>query len=263
MGSQKNIVYLDKDEVDLSRSGQIVKIFQEYRPNKVINCAAYTQVDQAEEDDELAYLINDRAVDTIAQECQANDVALIHISTDYVFSGAKNTPYSEAERPDARSIYGKSKLAGERKIQDSGCRSIIFRTSWLYSEFQHNFVKTMLNLAESRESLSVVFDQVGTPTYARDLAQMILNLPEWAFEKFRGEVFHYSNEGVASWYDFAHEIFKLKSKQVQLEAVLSNEFPRPAPRPAYSVLDKTKIKKEFGVTIPYWKEALKSCLEKM
>ena len=224
----------------------------------IVNCAAYTNVDQAEVDTELARRINSDAVRNLALAAAETGALLIHVSTDYVFGGTANTPYTEDSPTCPLGVYGATKLAGEQAIIDSGCRSVIIRTAWLYSIHGKNFVKTMLSLMASRPSLNVVFDQVGTPTYAGDLADAIgtiLNTPAPA-----EGVYHYSNEGVCSWYDFAVAIGQLAGSPCVVNPCHSNEFPSKVERPAFSVLDKTKIRTTFNLNIPHWHASLKRCV---
>lgn len=228
----------------------------------IVNCAAYTNVDKAEEDVETAYLLNQHAPEYLSRVARERGAALIHISTDYVFPGTACTPLTERDLPDPCSVYGKSKLAGERAVLDSGCRSIILRTAWLYSPFGRNFVKTMLRLTAERDSLQVVYDQVGTPTYAADLAAAILHII--ATRRLdRVGIYHYSDAGALSWYDFAQEICALAGHSCRISACLSGEFPSKVERPHYSVLDKTLVQATFGVAVPYWKDSLKDCIDRL
>lgn len=223
----------------------------------IINCSAYTAVDKAEEEISQSNVLNGQAVGSLAKRCKELNIPLVHISTDFVFSGDSSTPYREESETKPISQYGKSKLAGEKLIQESGCSGIILRTSWLYSQHGANFVKTMLELFHKRDSLSVVFDQVGTPTSARSLAQSILKIiDENDLNYFKGEVFHYSNEGVCSWYDFANEIRRITKSNCIITPIHSHEYPKPAKRPPFSVLDKTKIKNTFGLKISHWADEL-------
>lgn len=229
----------------------------------IINCAAYTAVDKAEDDRENADKINHIAVENLAQIAKDNAIKMIHTSTDYVFSGMSYRPYKEEDVPNPQSIYGKTKLDGENAmIAINPPNSIIVRTSWVYGLYGSNFVKTMLRLGKEREALGVIFDQVGTPTYAKDLAQMILDiLPKINNESV--EIFHYSNEGVLSWYDFAKEIMKMANLDCKIEPIETYQYPTPAKRPHYSLLNKAKIKDKFNIKIPYWKDSLKDCLRRL
>lgn len=227
----------------------------------IINCAAYTNVDKAEDDYETADLLNNKAVENIAIVCKESDIVLFHISTDYVFQGDKNTPCSEDEPTNPLGVYGVTKLEGEKSVINSGCKYLIFRTAWLYSSFGNNFVKTMRKLTSERDSLKVVFDQVGTPTYAADLAEVIVKIiNERLFENSNG-IYHFSNEGVCSWYDFAQQISELSGNKCDIQPCYSNEFPSKVKRPNFSVLDKSKIKSTFNISIPYWRDSLYKCVK--
>ena len=223
----------------------------------IINCAAYTAVDRAEDEPGPAAEINTQAVANLAKAAQKGDCLLIHISTDYVFDGTATTPYTEKIKTCPVSVYGKTKLAGEEAIIRSGCFYIIIRTAWLYSAFGHNFVKTILRLAEERPEINVVNDQIGTPTYAEDLAKAIVKIMANDDRVEHEGIYHYSNAGVCSWYDFAVEIVRLSGLNCRVNPVTTAEYPTKTHRPAYSVLDKTKIKHTFGVEVPEWQEALR------
>lgn len=229
----------------------------------IINGAAYTAVDKAETDRAAADAVNHGFVKNLAEVAAANRIALIHISTDYVFNGRNYQPYRETDAIDPQGVYGHTKAAGERALQAvNPVNSIIIRTSWLYSTHGNNFVKTMLRLGKEREALNIIYDQVGTPTYAKDLAQAILDIvPQLAHETV--EVYHYSNEGVASWYDFAKAIFDHEKLSCQVNPIETKDYPTPAIRPHYSLLNKTKIKQEFCLHIPYWKDSLAVCLNSL
>jgi dTDP-4-dehydrorhamnose reductase len=230
----------------------------------IINCAAYTNVDMAESDYQTAELLNATAVSYLADAIKQVNGTLIHISTDYVFGGSNSrTPCAEEENASPTSVYGLTKLHGERAIIESGCNYIIIRTAWLYSEYGKNFVKTMMNLTSTREELKVVFDQVGTPTYASDLAETIFEIIE--NRKFDKQgIYHYSNEGVCSWFDFAVKIAEFAGNtKCKIKPCLSHEFPSPVTRPSYSVLNKTKIKDTFEIEIPYWTDSLKKCINNL
>ena len=221
----------------------------------IVNCAAYTDVNRAESDPDTAFMVNSLAAGNLAKAALEADALLIHISTDYVFDGIANTPYGEDSHPAPCNVYGKTKHAGEQAVIASGCRYMIFRTSWLYSNTGKNFFLTMAELTAQKPSLKVVVDQVGTPTYAYDLAEFIYSLIEEG-NIGRTGVYHYSNEGVCSWYDFAQEICMLLGHTCRIEPCLTGQFPSPAARPHYSVMDKTKVKETFGIYIPHWKESL-------
>ena len=231
----------------------------------LINCAAYTAVDKAEEDMEKAHLLNTVAVDFLVEMAQKYGLFLIQISTDYVFDGTKNNPYTEEDVPIPESQYGRTKLEAEQIVLDSDIRGIVIRTAWLYSTYGKNFVKSMIKYGTERDELNVVFDQVGTPTYARDLADAILQiLPQLqAMPKPYTDLFHYTNEGVCSWYDFTQHILRHENISCRVNPIRSEQYPTPAKRPAFSVLDKSKIKTKFGITIPYWTDSLDEMLKKL
>jgi len=259
----ENFFFTDRDNLDITNKLAIKEFILENKIDVIINCAAYTAVDKAEEEQELADLINHKAVEYLATIAKENKCKLIHISTDYVFNGESFRPYLESDSVAPNSVYGKTKLDGEiimQKINPSA--SIIIRTSWVYSSFGANFVKTMLRLGREKESLGVIFDQVGTPTYARDLAKTILDiLPQIKNETV--ELYHYSNEGVLSWYDFAKEIMKMAKLDCVISPIETKEYPTPAKRPHYSLLNKSKIKNRFNLEIPFWKDSLEKCLKVM
>ncbi|MGZ2369867.1 dTDP-4-dehydrorhamnose reductase [Ancylomarina sp. YFZ004] len=227
----------------------------------IINCAGYTAVDKAEQNAGIAGLVNAKAVGHLVAVSQRYQLKLIHISTDYVFDGTSNRPYTERMPVCPLGAYGKTKRAGEMEIMHSPANAIIVRTSWLYSSFGNNFVKTMLRLGEEKDSLSVVYDQIGTPTYARDLAQVCLDIISQPGRiDTKGKLYHYSNEGVTSWYDFAQAIMEMADIDCKLNPIESKDYPTAAKRPAYSVLNKAKIKADFGIEIPHWRNSLKACL---
>ena len=260
-GSSDNYIFTDVEELDITNCDAIRKCVAENEVNVIVNCAAYTNVDKAEDDEATAELLNAQAVEYMAKVCKENDATLIHISTDYVFGGNNgNTPRGEAEAVNPTGAYGRSKLHGEEAIRKSGCSHIIIRTAWLYSEFGNNFVKTMRRLTAEKDKLNVVFDQIGTPTYAMDLAKVIFKIIEEKLFKDIEGVYHFSNEGVISWYDFAKEICELSGNECDIQPCHSDEFPSKVKRPNYSVLDKTKIKNKLNITIPYWKDSLKKCI---
>jgi len=259
-------LFTDVDTLDISGENEVKNYFDRNKPDFVINCAAYTAVDKAEEDVETAEKVNSLAPGILARFSKQTGARLIHISTDYVFDGEANQPYAENAKVNPQGIYGKTKLAGEMNCLKENPDSVIIRTSWLYSSFGNNFVKTMLRLGNERDKLIVVYDQVGTPTYAPDLAAAILKIIEVSekeSDKFVPGIYHFSNEGVASWYDFAKEIFKISGMECKVNPVLSEQFPTSAKRPKYSVLNKAKIKNTFGLEIPYWKDSLNVCLGKL
>lgn len=250
------VFYTDVAELDITDYAAVEKFVKDKEIDTIINCAAYTAVDKAEEEPQLAAKINTEAVANLARAAAKEGCLLIHISTDYVFDGTGTKPYTEKDKPCPVSVYGKTKLAGEEAILKSRCFHIIIRTAWLYSSFGNNFVKTILRLAAERPEISVVSDQVGSPTYAGDLAAAIVGIMD-SEERIEHEgIYHYSNEGVCSWYDFAAEIVRLSGKECRVKPVTTAEYPTKTQRPAYSVLDKSKIKKTFGIEIPEWKDAL-------
>ncbi|WP_172914451.1 dTDP-4-dehydrorhamnose reductase [Capnocytophaga canis] len=256
-GKTKNYFFTDASDLDITDRQAISDFVKKNNIQIVVNCAAYTNVDKAEEDIQTANLINNIAVGYLAEVCKENNASLIHMSTDYVFGGTKNTPYSETDPTEPLGIYGRTKLEGEKAIQNADIDYLIIRTSWLYSlSFGNNFVKTIQRLSSERNELKVVFDQVGTPTNARDLAAFIVHIIEKDLCKKR-EVYHFSNEGVCSWFDFATEIVRMSGNDCLVKPCLSSEFPSKVKRPSYSVLDKSKLKNDFNYTISHWKEALK------
>ena len=252
-------IYLDITDLKAVR-----KIVTEHQVNAIVNCAAYTNVDKAEEDVALCTLLNRQAPENLAIAMKEVDGLLVHISTDYVFGGdSYNTPYKEEQQGTPTGVYGYTKFLGEQAIQAVGCNHVIIRTAWLYSEFGKNFCKTMMNLTATKPQLKVVFDQVGTPTYALDLARAIAMVLE-RFDGSQTGIYHYSNEGVCSWFDFTKMIAEYSGKtECDVQPCHSDEFPSPVKRPSYSVLDKTKIKKVFGVKIPYWTDSLKQCISNL
>jgi len=260
---QGNFFFTDRNSLDISNKNEIQNFVETNDINIIINCAAYTAVDKAETDVETAARTNTLSVKYLATIAKEKNISLVHISTDYVFDGQHYKPYTEEDRCHPNGVYGKTKRDGEVAMQEiNPCNSIIIRTSWIYSSFGENFVKTMLRLGKDRESLGVIYDQVGTPTYAKDLAQVILDiLPKIDNETV--EIYHYSNEGASSWYDFAKEIMHLSNLVCQINAIETKEYPTPAKRPHFALLNKSKIKKEFGLTIPYWKDSLATCMKKM
>jgi dTDP-4-dehydrorhamnose reductase len=258
--------FVTRKEVDLSEPDSIADYFLDKEFDIVINCAAHTAVDKAESESELANKLNFLAVKQIAEICKAKDMALIHISTDYVFNGNSYRPYVETDSTDPKNVYGETKLKGEQALQDINPNGMIIRTSWVYSEFGNNFVKTMRRLGKERDELSVIFDQVGSPTYAGDLAIAILHIVEhsdFEHQKANSNIYHFSNEGVASWYDFAKAIFELDNIKCKTRPIETKDYPTPAKRPSYSLLSKAKIKNTFNVAIPYWRDSLKICLKKL
>lgn len=259
--STSEAVFVTSKDCDITSLDQIEKIISQNKITHIINCAAYTAVDLAEKEIEKAYLVNETGPYNLAVVSKRHDITLIHISTDYVFDGKMSNPIHEDHIPNPVSAYGKSKLAGENKIIEVGPKGIIIRTSWLYSSFGKNFLKTILKASEERESLKVVNDQIGTPTYAADLANAILKIiPKLG--DIKSEIYNYSNEGEISWFDFALCICDLKKRNCKVYPIESSEYPTPTPRPAYSVLSKDKIKAKFNLVIPFWKDSLVTCLAK-
>jgi dTDP-4-dehydrorhamnose reductase len=259
-------IFTDADTLDITDGNAVIKFLNETSPDCVINCAAYTAVDKAENHIEAAGRLNAIAPGILANVAKRISAKMIHISTDYVFDGKAFLPLTESDEVNPTGVYGKSKLAGEQNCMKENRDSIIIRTSWLYSTFGNNFVKTMLKYGRERESLKVVYDQVGTPTYAADLAGAILHIVQTSEkepEKFIPGIYHYSNEGVTSWYDFSKAIFEISGINCKVHPILSEEFPLPTKRPEYSVLNKSKIKNNFGIHIPYWRDSLKVCISKM
>ena len=255
--------FTDIAELDITNPDAVNDFFETNAIHTVINCAAYTAVDKAESDQTGAYLLNATAVGYLANACQKADATMIHISTDYVFDGHTPRPYCEFHPTNPASVYGRSKLAGEEAMSILD-KSAVIRTSWLYSSFGNNFVKTMLRLGKERETLNVVFDQVGTPTYAADLAKTIMKIVKSSEQKnLYKALFHFSNEGVCSWYDFAHEIMRQAGLKCTVKPIRTADYPLPAPRPCYSVMNKMYIKSEYHLEIPHWKESLSRCLEEI
>ncbi|SHE32025.1 dTDP-4-dehydrorhamnose reductase [Mariniphaga anaerophila] len=263
---EMEFLFTDADSLDITDEIAVQEYFTKNRPGIVINCAAYTAVDKAENDAEKAELINSVAPGFLAKVAKTVDAALIHISTDYVFGGDSVLPYTENDSVKPIGVYGTTKLEGEERSFKENLKTVVIRTAWLYSSFGNNFVKTMLRLGKKGDNLKVVFDQVGTPTYAGDLAKAVLqiaNIYQKQPDKFVPGIYHYSNEGVISWYDFAKAIFELAQINCGVFPVLSEEFPTAAQRPHFSVLNKSKIKSTFGLEIPYWKDSLKVCIQKL
>lgn len=257
---QEQLVYhfTDVAELDICDIEAIERYVVDHAIDCIVNCAAYTNVNKAEEDTELCDKLNHQAPANLARVAAKHQVGLIHVSTDYVFNGEHHLPYKEDEPTCPNSVYGATKLAGEQAIQTLHPAAVIIRTAWLYSTFGNNFVKTMLRLGSERDELGVVFDQIGTPTYARDLARAIQHI---LVKGIVPGIYHYSNEGVCSWYDFTKMIFALGGiTTCQLKPLHTDEYPTPAARPHYSVLDKTKIKQTYGVEVPYWVDSLRECI---
>ena len=263
-----DFIFIGKGELDLSSESSIGHYFNNNdKFDVIINCAAYTAVDRAEEEQELANQVNHLAVKQLAGIAKEQKAKLIHISTDYVFDGESDKAYLETDETNPINVYGKTKLAGEKALQEIMPNdAIIIRTSWVYSEYGNNFVKTMLRLGKERDEINVVSDQIGSPTYATDLAQAIMaivNSDTFTQANVDSEIYHYSNEGECSWYDFAKTIFELSNVSCNVSPIETKNYPTPATRPHYSLLNKEKIKKSYKLTIPYWKDSLQSCLKKL
>jgi len=255
-----NFFFTDRSQLDITNHAAVDAFITKNEIDTVINCAAYTAVDKAESEPDLANAINHLAVANLAQIAKDKKLKLVHISTDYVFDGRSKEPYLETDTPNPQSVYGQTKLDGELTLQRiNPANSIIIRTSWVYSKYCNNFVKTMLRIAENRDEISVVADQIGSPTNAADLAEAILtSLPQIKNETV--EIFHYSNEGVCSWYDFAMAIFEIKKISIRVNPIKSTEYPTPADRPFYSLLNKTKMKKHYSIEASFWRDTLKNVL---
>lgn len=260
--SNDNYIFTDVAELDITNADAVTRMVEDNNINVIVNCAAYTNVDKAEDDAEFAELLNAGAVRNLANAAKNADATLIHVSTDYVFGGdVVNTPLSENHPVNPIGVYGVTKLHGEQAVADAGCKALIFRTAWLYSEYGKNFVKTMLNLTSTKPELKVVFDQVGSPTYAQDLADAIFHIVENRKMDGNEGIYHYSNEGVCSWFDFTKMIAEIVgNNSCDIRPCHSDEFPSKVTRPSYSVLDKTKVKTQFGIKVPYWTDSLNKCI---
>lgn len=254
-------VYTDVDTLDLTNADAIQSFIAQEKPDVFVHLAAYTAVDKAESEQELAMQINGIAPGIIADACKTIGAKMIQVSTDYVFNGESTEVVTEDAPTDPQSVYGSTKLEGERRVQNAGIDAMIIRTAWVYSYYGHNFVKTMQRLGAERDEISVVFDQIGTPTYAKDLAGCIYGII--ANDQFVPGTYHYSNEGVISWYDFAQAIMELSELKCKVLPIRSSAFPTPAKRPNMSVLDKSKIKTTLGIEVPYWRDSLKDCLARL
>jgi dTDP-4-dehydrorhamnose reductase len=262
-GSAQHYTFASRSELDVTDQLAIQHFVQDHHIDTIINCSAYTAVDRAEDEPEEADRINHQAVAALAALAKAQGLYLIHISTDYVFAGDSHRPITEEETPRPQSVYGRTKLLGEDAIRRTGCRALILRTSWLYSTYGANFLKTMCRLMQERQELSIVFDQIGTPTYARDLARFIVSYLEQDKDSRQEGTYHFSDEGVASWYDFAEAIRHRMGYSCQLHPIRSEQYPTKATRPSYSVLDKAKLKRDFGITLPHWQTSLEDCLNQL
>jgi dTDP-4-dehydrorhamnose reductase len=255
--------FTDLPEVNLTDGSAVNELVEQVTPACIINCAAYTAVDKAETETEMAYKINRDAVAYIASAASRINAFLIHLSTDYVFSGKATQPYLEDGPTEPISAYGKTKLEGEREVFRNTTRALIIRTAWLYSSFGQNFVRTMLRLGRERGEVNVVTDQQGSPTYAHDLAKAILDILPACGEIRHTDIFHYTNHGVTNWFEFARSIFELTGIDCRVNPVMTKDYPTAAQRPFYSVLDTSKIRKTFGIEIPFWKDSLLICLKKL
>lgn len=256
-----SFLFTDVAELDITNSKAVEIYFKQEKPDFLINCAAYTAVDKAEDDVELCYKINETAVGVLAENAQRYGCRMIHVSTDYVFDGQSYQPYTEDMPVSPASVYGRSKLAGEQLLLKLLPDSVIVRTSWLYSSFGNNFVKTILRLSRERESLNVIFDQVGTPTFAADLAEALMSIVSQ--DEFHPGVYHFSNEGVCSWYDFALKISRMDGNECDVKPIETKDYPVKTPRPFYSVLNKQKIKKTYNLRIAHWEDGLLRCMKQL
>jgi dTDP-4-dehydrorhamnose reductase len=255
-----SFVFVDKDDLDIGDKNAVQAFFKAQPFDYCINCAAYTAVDKAESDTETAHLVNAIGPKNLALACQEQQTRLVQISTDYVYHNNQNTPFKETDATSPKSVYGSTKLEGESLALSNNTETLIIRTSWVYSSFGNNFVKTMIRLGNDRDQLSIIFDQIGSPTYARDLAKAILDIVQQNSGDFRG-IYHYSNEGVCSWFDFAQAIFELEGIECKTSPIETKDYPTPAKRPHFSLLNKSKIKATFALEIPYWRDSLKACLK--
>ncbi|MBR4392269.1 MAG: dTDP-4-dehydrorhamnose reductase [Bacteroidales bacterium] len=255
--------FTDIDTLDICNEKAVEHFFNEHQIDCCVNCAAYTAVDKAEDEPQLATLVNTFAPKVLAKTCLKHNALLIHISTDYVFGGDADKPYLEDDPINPKSVYGGTKADGEHVIRDSGCNYCIVRTAWLYSSVGKNFVKTMLSLADTHDSINVVCDQKGTPTWAGDLAIAIMSLINHYGTNPVHEVFHFTNEGITTWYDFAVAAIEIAGKTCKVNPITTDQYPTKANRPAYSVLDKSKIKQTLGIEIPFWKDSLAKCIDEL
>lgn len=261
--SDKDWIFLSEDELDITNLSAVKKYFSQTPCDFIINCAAYTAVDKAEDEKQLCYAVNEIGTKNLLLACRISGSKMIHFSTDYVFDGKNQTPYKERDLPNPSGVYGKSKLAGEKLITTSNVKSLIIRTAWVYSNYGHNFVKTMLKLAAQKGEIGVVGDQFGCPTYAEDLAKATVDIIQNRDYKWSvGDLFHYSNEGSCSWYEFANEIFNQTNTNILLNKLDTKDYPTKAVRPKLSILDKSKIKQTFGIFIPTWQTSLERMLQK-
>jgi dTDP-4-dehydrorhamnose reductase len=259
--ADREFVYTDYQELDITDAGAVSAFVEKGNYYALINCAAYTAVDKAESEKDKAYLINEIGAKNLAAAAAKVGAKFVHISTDFIFDGTHSRPILEDDIPAPLSVYGASKWTGEQAVMTAAPDCLILRTSWVYSSYGANFVKTMMRLCSERDSLTVIFDQIGTPTYARDLAQSILSILDISIDKKISGVFNYSNEGVASWYDFAIAVRDMAGLRANILPIETSQYPTPAVRPKYSVLNKKKFKDTFGMEIPYWRSSLANCME--
>ncbi len=263
---EANFVFKDLPELDICNYAELKNFVIENKVNTIINCAAYTAVDKAEVEKDIAQKVNYKGVQNLVDALKTVNGKLVHISTDYVFNGENFVPYKESDTVSPIGIYGETKRKGELAVLNSDIDGVVIRTSWLYSSYGNNFVKTMLKLGDEREELGVIFDQIGSPTYAKDLAQICITIILKSKNNTlssNGNLYHYSNEGVASWYDFAKEIMILGDNDCKVKPIETKDYPTPAKRPHYSILNKSKIKIDFDIEIPFWKDSLKECIIKL
>lgn len=253
--------YFDKEDMDIVKEEEVTHAITSIKPDYLVNCAAYTAVDKAEADADIAYSINAGAVKNLARACSQNHVRFLHVSTDYVFDGTASQPYTEDDPVNPANVYGQSKLKGEEEAIKNNKDSIIIRTAWVYSTYGNNFVKTMLRLMKGRPEINVVSDQYGTPTYAADLATAIMQII--VSQKWVPGIYHFSNDGIINWYEFALAIKEISGFSCQVHPIPTEQYPTPAKRPKYSALDKSKIQHTFGISVKPWKDSLEACLEKM
>jgi dTDP-4-dehydrorhamnose reductase len=260
---QYKFIFLSREDLKIHHFGLVENTFAAYHPQYCINCAAYTAVDKAESEKDLAYLVNAESVGVLAAVCKKYNTRFIHFSTDYVFDGTSAIPYKEEDTTNPQNVYGYSKLEGERQSMKHNHESIIIRTSWVYSQFGKNFVKTMLKLMTEKEEINVVNDQIGSPTYAADLAATVIQIissSQLSTISWQPGIYHYSNDGIISWYDFAVAIREISASNCKVNPISASQYPAPARRPAYSVLDKKKIQQVFGIKIKPWMESLQTCI---
>lgn len=258
---QYNFIYTDKDNLDICKEEELKAFFENNNLYCVLHFAAYTAVDKAEQEESLAEEINSKATLNIAKLCAEHKIRLVYISTDYVFEGKDCKPHSTQEKTSPLSVYGKTKLKGEENCLENNPLTFVIRTSWLYSEFKSNFVKTMINLSQTKEELNVIYDQVGSPTYARDLADFAVRVIEHINSK---KILHYSNHGVCSWYDFARKAIELwGEKKIRINPILTSQYPTLATRPKFSVFDKSESEKLLNISIPHWEDSLKECIKEL